>query len=175
MATPAQIAANRRNARMSTGPKTGQGKRASSRNAIRHGIYAEIPEAELRPIVEAIEAELGVLSPRETAGTATGQAARLAIAEVRLARALREEVAMLEMGDGEMRLEREFDLLWELLLEDKYHIRTLTNADHRKIHSLIDRIVVTGARYAAKTYHRTRKNLAAAEAAQQRALRDFLS
>jgi hypothetical protein len=81
---------------------------------------------------------------------------------------------MLEMGDRDMRLEPELDLLWDLLLEDKYHIRTLTNAEHRKIHSLIDRIVMTGARYAAKTYRRTRKNLAATEAAHERALRDFL-
>ena len=175
MATPAQIAANRRNARKSTGPKTGQGKRTSSRNAVKHGIHEDISEAELKPIVEALEAELGALSLGDTPDTASSRAARLAIAEVRLAKARRQEVAMLEMGDGDMRLELELDLLWDLLLEDKYHIRTLTNADHRKIHSLIDRIVVTGARYATKTYHRTRKNLAAAEAAQQRALRDFLS
>lgn len=38
MATPKQIAANRRNAKKSTGPKTGQGKATSSRNAMKHGI-----------------------------------------------------------------------------------------------------------------------------------------
>lgn len=62
MATPAQIAANRRNALKSTGPKTGQGKRASSRNAVKHGVYAQISEAELKPTVEAIEAEFDVTS-----------------------------------------------------------------------------------------------------------------
>ena len=31
-----QIEANRRNARKSTGPKTGEGKRRSRRNAVRH-------------------------------------------------------------------------------------------------------------------------------------------
>jgi hypothetical protein len=40
MATPAQIAANRRNALKSTGPRTAVGKAASSRNALRHGLAA---------------------------------------------------------------------------------------------------------------------------------------
>jgi hypothetical protein len=41
MATDKQIAANRQNARKSTGPKTEQGKRRSRRNAYRHGLTAE--------------------------------------------------------------------------------------------------------------------------------------
>ena len=40
MATEAQIAANRANARQSTGPKSRSGKRKSSRNALRHGLSA---------------------------------------------------------------------------------------------------------------------------------------
>ena len=40
MATKRQIAANRRNARKSTGPKTAAGKAASSANALRHGLAA---------------------------------------------------------------------------------------------------------------------------------------
>jgi hypothetical protein len=42
MATLPQIAANRLNAQSSTGPKTAKGKQASSRNAVRHGLYASI-------------------------------------------------------------------------------------------------------------------------------------
>jgi len=38
MSTSAQIAANRANAELSTGPKTEQGKAASSRNRITHGL-----------------------------------------------------------------------------------------------------------------------------------------
>src|SRR5258708_13745888 len=41
MATEKQIAANRQNARNSTGPRTERGKRRSRRNAIRHGLTAE--------------------------------------------------------------------------------------------------------------------------------------
>jgi hypothetical protein len=40
VATAAQIAANRANARRSTGPRTPEGKAVSSRNALTHGAYA---------------------------------------------------------------------------------------------------------------------------------------
>jgi hypothetical protein len=40
MATPAQIAANRRNARRSTGPRTEAGRNTSRLNAIKHGLAA---------------------------------------------------------------------------------------------------------------------------------------
>src|ERR1041385_4356272 len=41
MATDREIAANRLNARNSTGPRTEAGKRRSRRNALRHGLTAE--------------------------------------------------------------------------------------------------------------------------------------
>ena len=41
MATDKQIAANRQNAKKSTGPRTETGKRRSRRNAFRHGLTAE--------------------------------------------------------------------------------------------------------------------------------------
>ena len=41
MATLKQIAANRRNAQRSTGPRSAEGKIASSRNSLRSGIYAD--------------------------------------------------------------------------------------------------------------------------------------
>lgn len=40
MATPAQIAANRRKAQKSTGPKTPEGKQTVSQNAVRHGLLS---------------------------------------------------------------------------------------------------------------------------------------
>jgi hypothetical protein len=43
MATERQIAANRANARRSTGPKTLAGKMSSSRNAYRHGLSCPLP------------------------------------------------------------------------------------------------------------------------------------
>src|SRR5258708_36783782 len=41
MASEAQVAANRRNAGRSTGPRTAAGKAAVSRDALRHGLTAE--------------------------------------------------------------------------------------------------------------------------------------
>ena len=41
MASPAQFAANRRNAKQSTGPRTPKGKAIASRNAIQHGLTAQ--------------------------------------------------------------------------------------------------------------------------------------
>lgn len=41
MATQKQIKANRQNSKKSTGPKTDEGKKAVSQNAIKHGLFAE--------------------------------------------------------------------------------------------------------------------------------------
>jgi hypothetical protein len=42
MASPAQMAANRRNAQRSTGPRTEEGKKAVRLNAVKHGMTAEV-------------------------------------------------------------------------------------------------------------------------------------
>jgi hypothetical protein len=44
MATERQIAANRANAKKSTGPKTAAGKQRSSGNAFRHGLSGPLPD-----------------------------------------------------------------------------------------------------------------------------------
>ena len=44
MSTSKQIAANRRNALKSTGPRTLLGKRRSSRNALKHGRFCSPPQ-----------------------------------------------------------------------------------------------------------------------------------
>lgn len=54
MASPAQIAANRRNALRSTGPRTSTGKARSRGNALKHGLRAPLDHK--ASIVEEIEA-----------------------------------------------------------------------------------------------------------------------
>jgi hypothetical protein len=173
MATAAQIAANRRNALKSTGPKTGQGKRASARNAVKYGVYGEISDAELRPIVEPLEAECGLLGLNGSDDTALGRAARLAVAEVRLARARQQERAQLVRGDDYLRLEQEFDLVCEMLIEDDLDLMRLSESERNQGYKLLERIAQIGPKSAARAYRRMRKNLAATEAAHERALRDF--
>ncbi len=41
-ATPAQLAANRRNASHSTGPRSAKGKARSAENAVKHGIFGDV-------------------------------------------------------------------------------------------------------------------------------------
>jgi hypothetical protein len=50
LATQKQIEANRRNAKLSTGPKTAKGKARVSKNAIRHGVWS------INPVVNGLEA-----------------------------------------------------------------------------------------------------------------------
>jgi len=58
MATEKQIAANRRNAQLSTGPRSVEGKAASSRNALKTGLYCRgiIIGKELPSVLEDLEA-----------------------------------------------------------------------------------------------------------------------
>ena len=41
MATPAQIEANRKNSKQSTGPTSAEGKTVASRNSLKHGILSQ--------------------------------------------------------------------------------------------------------------------------------------
>jgi hypothetical protein len=91
-----QQAANERNARKSTGPRTKTGKARSSLNALSHGVYGrahairrgELAEEE-EEVSEFIEALMDDLDPRD--GQEFAVARRIAEGELRLARADRFE------------------------------------------------------------------------------------
>ncbi len=60
MATELQIAANRSNARKSTGPKTREGRRRSSQNGVRHGLNQQPPHDLVLKYLEPYAKEYGV-------------------------------------------------------------------------------------------------------------------
>jgi hypothetical protein len=72
MATDAQVAANRANAKRSTGPKSETGKANSSKNALKHGGYTKhhviLPgedESQYEALLESIQAEFQPRTPAE--------------------------------------------------------------------------------------------------------------
>src|SRR5262249_22813660 len=94
MASERQIAANRRNARKGTGPRSGAGKKRAGRNAYRHGLTLSITST------AAYAKQLGTLA-REIAGDSEDvivleHARAVAQAELELARVRRVKVALIE-------------------------------------------------------------------------------
>jgi hypothetical protein len=101
MATPAQEHANRKNAARSTGPRTEEGKAASSRNALLHGGYGSkgvaIPRGlfaeDDAEVAEYLERIVAALAPRDA--LEEEQARRIAIGYLRLRRISRFEAESL--------------------------------------------------------------------------------
>src|SRR5262245_23142736 len=98
MASEQQIAANRRNARKSTGPRSGAGRKRASRNAYRHGLTLNIIST------AAFAKQLDKLV-REIAGDSEDtivleRARAIAQAELDLARVRRAKVALIERASA---------------------------------------------------------------------------
>jgi hypothetical protein len=104
MASVAQLAANRANARLSTGPKTAEGKDRSSLNAIRHGFTGRLlvglqygpfadDSEDLQAFVEAVLEELAPVTAQERA-----EALHIAGLLVRRARLVELEAMALAYG-----------------------------------------------------------------------------
>lgn len=101
MTSERQIAANRANAKRSTGPKTAAGKQKSSRNAYRHGLSHPEP-AGLSPAGELEMLAVALAGEQATPERLTA-AAEFAGAQVKLARiqAIRaEQWAKIDLDDG---------------------------------------------------------------------------
>jgi hypothetical protein len=97
MASERQVAANRANAKRSTGPRTAAGRATSSRNAYRHGL--SLPMAPDSEVLESLARTL----VRETAGEDQLEAARaLAAAQLELKRIREVKVAATPFGMDQM-------------------------------------------------------------------------
>src|SRR5215467_1761247 len=97
MASERQIAANRRNARKSTGPRSGAGRKRASRNAYRYGLTLNITSA-------AFAKQLDKLV-REIAGDSKDaivleRARAIAQAELDLAQVRRAKVSLIERASA---------------------------------------------------------------------------
>jgi hypothetical protein len=98
MASERQIAANRRNARKSTGPRSGAGKTRAGRNAYRHGLTVSITSTagyakQLETLVRKIAGDTKDAVKLERART-------IAQAELELARVRRAKVALIERASA---------------------------------------------------------------------------
>jgi hypothetical protein len=121
----AQLAANRRNALRSSGPKTTEGKASSRRNGLKHGLSGEgvcVPESNAAEVARRAEALEADLQPRSPLGALMIH--RLARLSVRMETAAEREHAAIAkkvrhaLADHDEALEDAADLLFEGLAEE---------------------------------------------------------
>ncbi|PWT90322.1 MAG: hypothetical protein C5B56_05600 [Proteobacteria bacterium] len=103
MPSERQIAANRANARKSSGPRSASGKKRASRNAIKHGLNTPISGAAVAREIEALARQIAG-DPKDRARMALAREA--AEAQLELARVQRVGVAFIERTAAVGRLEQ---------------------------------------------------------------------
>lgn len=170
MATLAQIAANRRNAQKSTGPKTDPGKLKSARNSRRHGLSERLRPGE---VLAAYEQILG--RPVADGDDLDVAALRLAAAEVRLSHAYSFEWSVLRGGDEALRMAPEVDMIDEVVRDELVFRGSVPPDMLAEAQRLREKISRAGARSAQSTYARMRRYVREAELGHRRALRDWLA
>ena len=108
MATQAQIEANRKNARRSTGPKTARGKARSSSNAMRHGLLSRqvmLPDEDTAAFADFSEGVRAQLAPRGQLEELLAE--RVIVSAWRLRRVYRLETGVLTYHILDARVEHE--------------------------------------------------------------------
>jgi hypothetical protein len=118
MATERQVAANRANAKRSTGPKTAAGKLKASRNAFRHGLSTSLPIDPLDPARADAIVEAFLAGSEGADGSAV--ATEFAQAQLELLRIRSVRTDMLERINTSSA-----DALHRLLSIDRYETRAL--------------------------------------------------
>jgi hypothetical protein len=94
VASERQIAANRRNARKSTGPRSSAGKRRASSNAYRHGLNLSVGAS--APLAPQLEKLVRKIAGSTDDAITLERAREIAQAELDLARVRRAKVALIE-------------------------------------------------------------------------------
>lgn len=171
MTSPAQIRANRQNARRSTGPRTPLGRSTSSQNARRHGLTAAPPAdavlAHLRAILDDPSA-----TPEAALVTPLGASAlALATAEARLDRA-REHAATVAIRQPQQELREEIEMVADALLDPDHRFDLNTQASG---HRLLKRLMRASARADVSELRSARRYLSEAEASRRKALCKFMA
>jgi hypothetical protein len=113
MATEKQIAANRANAKRSTGPKTSAGKSKASRNAFRHGLSCPLPEDSSEQL-GALSRILGSEEADEAQLRYLTEVAHAQLELLRIRKIRSELMAVIDLGSGDRRP------LWRLMALDRY-------------------------------------------------------
>jgi hypothetical protein len=98
MASEWQIAANRRNARKSTGPRSGAGKERASRNAYRHGLTLSITST--AAVAKQLDKLVRKIAGNTEDAIVLERARAIAEAELELARVRRAKVALIERASA---------------------------------------------------------------------------
>ncbi len=121
MASEKQIAANRRNATRSTGPRTASGKSTSSRNAFRHGL--SLPLEIDASVLAKLEGLTRTIAGREEDKDSMVAATEAAVAQLEMLRMQKVRAELLATMDlGTATLEE----LQRLLAIDRYERRART-------------------------------------------------
>ena len=98
MASERQIAANRHNARKSTGPRSGAGKKRAGRNAYRHGLTLSITST--AAVAEQLDKLVRKIAGNTEDAIVLERARAIAQAELDLARLRRAKVALIERASA---------------------------------------------------------------------------
>jgi hypothetical protein len=98
VASEQQIAANRRNARKSTGPRSGAGRKRASRNAYRHGLTLSITSS--AAVAKQLDKLLRKIAGNSEDPISLERARALAQAELDLARVRQAKIALIERASA---------------------------------------------------------------------------